>query len=471
MHIFVYTLDGMQHWSTDTQEYIQELEQEKQKLEQEKQVLEKENQELKEKIRNLERRLAFYSNPHTPPSARMLSEGRTSEARTSDGTGKRGAPKGHTGATRLRPEPDETIDVVDEECEQCGSHHIQETNEKDVRVVEDFVPPVKKTKVIRFVRHKMRCMDCGYEFFSKHPDCPQKGAFGVVLLVYITILKFHLRGVLQKIQDFLFYENGFDISVKGIHDVLLRVGDVCKTEYEKTLEKIRNATWVHIDETGIKINGEKYWLWIFRTNDNHILVVIRKSRGKKVLNEMLGPAWDRPIIVDGWKAYWEYPIVQRCWAHLLREIDAFKEVSDNGRCLSEAIHKQFDQMKAFLETNPSMSERRHQKNVFDTTLQDIVKTYSAYHELKKPLKYVQNGLGKWHTCLLYQGMEPTNNLGEQTMREHVIMRKIIGCFRSQNGAANYQYIASLLATWKLQDKNIFEELEHLLRQELCLSKS
>ena len=471
MHIFIYTLDGMQHWSTDTQEYIQELEQEKQKLEQEKQILEKENQKLKEKIRNLERRLAFYSNPHTPPSARMLSEGRTSEARTSDGTGKRGAPKGHKGATRVRPEPDETIDVVDEECEQCGSHHIQEMNEKDVRVVEDFVPPVKKTRVIRFVRHKMKCLDCGYEFFSKHADCPQKGDFGVVLLVYITILKFHLRGVLQKIQEFLFYENGFDISVKGIHDVLLRVGDVCRIDYNKTLEKVRSAVWVHIDETGIKINGEKYWLWIFRTNDNHVLVVIRKSRGKKVLDEILGLTWNKPIIVDGWKAYWSYPVVQRCWAHLLREIDAFKEVSDNGRRLSKTIHQSFDRLKEFLEKNPSMYEREQQKIVFDTDLRVIVETYSAYKELKKPMKYLLNGLGKWYTCLLYPGMEPTNNLGEQAMREHVIIRKIIGCFRSKNGAANYQYIASLLASWKLQNKNFFEELENLLRQELCLSGS
>ena len=66
-------------------------------------------------------------------------------------------------------------------------------------------------------------------------------------------------------------------------------------------------------------------------------------------------------------------------------------------------------------------------------------------------------------------MEPTNNLAEQAIREHVIIRKIIGCFRSDKGAKNYQYIASLLASWKLQDKNIFEELEAILRKELCLS--
>jgi transposase len=66
-------------------------------------------------------------------------------------------------------------------------------------------------------------------------------------------------------------------------------------------------------------------------------------------------------------------------------------------------------------------------------------------------------------------MEPTNNLGEQAMREHVVMRKIIGCFRSENGSQNYQYIASMLASWNLQGKNMFVELEKLLRRELCLS--
>jgi hypothetical protein len=228
---------------------------------------------------------------------------------------------------------------------------------------------------------------------------------------------------------------------------------------------------VHIDETGIKINGEKYWLWIFRTNDNYVLVVIRKSRGRKVLDEILGPEWDKPIIVDGWKAYWSYVVVQRCWAHLLREIDAFKAISDNGKMFSETIHLCFDRLKEFLATNPSMSEREKQKIMFDNTMRDLVEKYSNFKELKKPVKYLKNGLGKWYTCLLFPGMEPTNNLGEQAMREHVIMRKIIGCFRSKNGAANYQYIASLLASWKLQNKNIFEELENLLRQELCLSRS
>lgn len=89
--------------------------------------------------------------------------------------------------------------------------------------------------------------------------------------------------------------------------------------------------------------------------------------------------------------------------------------------------------------------------------------------LKEKVYKNENGLGCWYTCMLYPGMEPTNNLGEQAIREHVILRKIIGCFRSENGAENYQYIASLLADWRSQGKNGFEELEQLLRQELCMS--
>jgi len=430
--------------------------------------LEDENILLKERIKNLEIRLYFYENSNTPSSARKLPKKKKQVTKRSGKAGKRGAPKGHKGATRPKSEPDEITEVIADECECCGSQNIQDLAELKKRIIEDFLRS-KEITVIQYDQHKMRCMDCGHEFISKHPDCPQKGNFSIPLLVYITMLKFHLRGVLRRIQDFLFYSYDFKISTKGVHDVLLRVGDVCRVKYEQQIQRIRNANWVHIDETGIKIKGKKYWLWIFRTDTDDVLVVIRKSRGGKVPDEILGNDWKKPIIVDGWKAYWKYPIIQRCWAHLLRKIDEFNEISDHGKELSETIHLSFNNLKAFLETNPSMSERKKQKTLFDHNMKDIVEKYSHFKDLDKATTYLKNGLDKWYTCLLYPGMEPTNNLGEQAIREHVIMRKIIGCFRSIKGAENYQYIASLLASWKLQKMNIFKELENLLRKQLCMS--
>jgi len=65
-------------------------------------------------------------------------------------------------------------------------------------------------------------------------------------------------------------------------------------------------------------------------------------------------------------------------------------------------------------------------------------------------------------------MEPTNNLSEQVIRAHVLMRKIIGTFSSEDGAEYFQYIASVFATWRLQAKDVYAELKKLLVNELCL---
>ncbi len=46
-------------------------------------------------------------------------------------------------------------------------------------------------------------------------------------------------------------------------------------------------------------------------------------------------------------------------------------------------------------------------------------------------------------------MQPTDNVAKQTIHEHVVMRKIIGAFRSNRGLENHKRIVSVLATWRL----------------------
>ncbi len=449
-------------------EYIKRLEDTISQITVERDASFKRNQELEKEIERLKKRLLLYENPHTPPSAKKIEKTDTSSTENIPIPKKRGAPNGHKGATRPRKEPDEVKEVIADHCEKCNSNNIEKQDRCESEIIEDLPPP-QKIKTTQYNRWEVKCKDCGHKFISKDPACPKEGNFGIYLLVYIVMLKFHLRGVIRKIQDFLFKYNDFEISPKGIHDVLLRVGSACKNDYEEKIKKIRSAAWRYIDETGIKINGKNWWLWIFRTDTNETLVVIRKSRGKKVLEEILGSWHKGANISDGWKAYSWIDTLQRCWAHLLREADHFKDTSENGKRFSDDIHVCFKKLRDFLDSNPSDEERIEKKAIYEKELEEVAAKYSGFEELHKPLTYLKNGFGSWYTCMLFPGMEPTNNLGEQAMREHVIMRKIIGCFRSENGAKNYQYIASLLATSNLQGKNGFEELEKVLRQELCLS--
>lgn len=419
---------------------------------------------LERETEKLKRRLRMYENPHTPPSMQIIIK----KPKTDNVSKKRGAPKGHNGATRQWPEPSEEVNVSTNRCDECGYSPLGEPIKRETKVVAELPPP-RKMKFTRFTQEIYICPKCGAVVKAKHPDCPQKGDLGPYLLVYITMLKFHLRGVIRRIQDWLLQNNSFELSPMGINNALLRVGDACASEYNVLAQRIRTTSkWTHVDETSMKVNGKLWWLWIFRTDNDDVLVVIRKSRGGNVPREILGEDYDRPIIVDGWSAYSSFDIVQRCWSHLLREADDFSEVSPAGKRLADEIHARFDKLKAFLKTEPPPEERAKRKEEWDKAMEALVAGYSRFKELHKPVTYLRGGLGKWHTCVLYPGMEPTNNLGEQAMREHVIIRKIIGTFRSENGSQNYQYIASLLATWKLKGKNLFEELEALLRRELCL---
>jgi transposase len=443
-------MDGMQSLPEEIRRYIQRLE--------------RENKELKEKIKELERRLRLYENPHTPPSKQRF---KRNQSRGGFSSGKRGAPKGHRGATRKIGKPDEVIPVPGDRCPRCGCDPGESKGVETVIIEE--LPPPRRTRVIQYELYNYECPWCGLTFTADHGGCPKEGVFGVSLLTYITMLKFYLRGVIRRVQDFLRHLCGFDISVKGVHDVLLRVGNACKNEYHRLLQCVRRARWRYTDETGVPVNGKNWWLWAFRTDTDESLVVIRDSRGGDVLKEILGEEYTGADVADGWRAYKNLKMVQRCWAHLLREVDSHKHVSEEGEALSKEIHKRYRLLKEFLGKDPPMSERRRQKGIWEKELAGIVEKYDGSLHTRPLVTYLKNGLGCWYTCLLYPGMEPTNNLGEQAIREHVIMRKIIGTFRSIKGSENYQYIASMFATWRLQGKNIFEELENLLRKELCLS--
>ncbi|MFG1545046.1 MAG: IS66 family transposase [Thermoplasmataceae archaeon] len=434
----------------DVERYIRELENTIVKLTGEIETLRNENESLKKK-------LLLYENPHTPPSRQMI------RPRITSPPGKRGAPMGHKGATKVLGEPDEIIHVSMERCPNC-SHALETPIRTEKRTIFD-IPPPQKVKVTEYDLDVYKCSNCGIEVMSKHRDCPQAGDMGIYLLNYITMLKYNLRGVIRRVQEFLIANDNLSLSVRGINDALVRVGESSGAEYSRIQDRIRRSKWVHIDETGFHVEGKKFWLWAFRSAQNDVLVVITNSRGRDVVKETMGEDFHGPAIVDGWKAYSYLTVIQRCWAHLIREVDAFKS-SETGAKLSDETHSMFSDLEEALKSE-DMDRRKAMKITFDTRMEDLVKRYDQYVDLHKPVEYIRNGLGSWFTCLLYPGMEPTNNLAEQAIHEHVVIRKIIGTFRSESGSQNYQYIASLLSTWRLQGRSMFVEMDKILRKELC----
>ena len=169
-----------------------------------------------------------------------------------------------------------------------------------------------------------------------------------------------------------------------------------------------------------------------------ILLVIRPSRGSPVLEEILGKDYKGTVVCDCWRAYDFLGILQRCWSHLLRRAKEF-DWTVAGRHLYKKLKVMFKEIKRFNKRNPTKEERAAKYDKMTEELKVTIKYYSRYEELKGLITYIGNNIGNWFTCVKYEGIEPTNNFAEQALRETVIVRKIIGAFRSENGNRIMKY--------------------------------
>ena len=144
----------------------------------------------------LERRLALYENPNTPPSRhRYPRRGSSNRSRRRYPS----RPKGHLGNNRPRPRPEVVKPPPPRErCERCGSP-LGEPGYVNHHIVEEISNPSPK-RVIDFLEFTWECRVCGAQTVSRHPECPPNGRFGRNVYVQTTLMKYEERLPLRKVQ-------------------------------------------------------------------------------------------------------------------------------------------------------------------------------------------------------------------------------------------------------------------------------
>lgn len=93
--------------------------------------------------------------------------------------------------------------------------------------------------------------------------------------------------------------------------------------------------------------------------------MIRKSRAKKVVEEILGKEFKGIISCDGWKTYESFSDrLQRCWAHLLRESYHLKENHKDFEKYHEILKVLFNKILEIRLKPPSEEKRRELAGIF-----------------------------------------------------------------------------------------------------------
>ncbi len=86
----------------------------------------------------------------------------------------------------------------------------------------------------------------------------------------------------------------------------------------------------------------------------------------------------------------------------------------------------------------------------------------ASEKVRKLISKIRNGFEYWFTFVIYPGVEPTNNRAERALREHVVLRKIMGTLRNSKGTSIHERIMTVLATWGQHGLNSLQMLRSSL---------
>jgi transposase len=260
--------------------------------------LELENELLKAKICELEARLAQYENAHTPPSLRRGRNRKKDQDKKNNG--KPGQKIGHKGVTRPYAAPDRQVEVTIDLCPDCGAD-LGAPFRIDSKIIEE-IPEPQPIIVTEYKIAHYRCPCCRKEVVASDPGCPHEGKFGNNVIAQATMLKYDGRMPHRIIHDAMMRLFGLKISPATILDLTRRAADAVQSEYDAILKKIRGAPILYVDETSIHVQGERHWIWTFSTPSESFFV-IRKSRGMKVLTEVLTRRFKGIIVCYGWKPY------------------------------------------------------------------------------------------------------------------------------------------------------------------------
>ena len=411
----------------------------------------------------LEKELRKYKNPNTPPSANQHLK--PAYSKTIDvKPHKRGAPKGHTGTNKPKIETQNARHICGTECPGCQSKNFKVIGQKLQQ--QEEIPPEIQPEAVNIIRDVCQCNKCHLKFLARDKQTPLQGRFGINLIVLVIFLKFIVRGVLRKTASFLEASFALKLAPASVQAIIERAARAGEKEYDRLKHKIREAKLLYIDETSFSVLGKNWWVWAFRS-DTDLLLVIRNSRGNNVLEEILGKDYFGIVICDCWRAYdfLSNAFLQRCWAHLLRKSKELNSIA--GRHFHKKLSALFDDIIKFNGTEKSEKQRFRKHAQMTKKLQKVIRYYSRYEECEAVAKYIDFHIESWFTCIKIVGVRPTNNYAEQAIRETVLVRKIIGAFRSETGTKTYETPASLIATWQLQKLNVKEELTKMLSANLC----
>jgi len=387
-----------------------------------------------------------------------------------------GGQQGHRGRGReLKPEDqvDEIVDHYPEACGACARPFAVEQQQSGGRFGRHQVaelPPIGVT-FTEHRTHQLRCRDCRARTSAVLPVEVASSAFGPRLQAAMVTLcaayRVSRRGVTEIAHDLF----GVSLSTGAADAICQRASDALAGPHLHLQDQVLDQPAVHVDETGWRTGGEGRALWT-ATTPEAVFLQIAEHCNREVFNALIGTGYSGIVISDRWNGYSHLDPERRqaCWSHIKRDF------ARHANGLAE--QKTFGEHGVLLTNRvfAAWHAYQHEHHDRDRLACEIAPIQTELHELLEGAS-PKKARNRWHrqfannllkiwpalwTFITVDGVQPTNNPAERSLRAPVIHRKVSLGTQTKNGERFAERALSAAGTCRLQHRSLFSYLSELL---------
>lgn len=431
---------------------------------------------LTARVADLEARLNQNSrNSSKPPSTDPPGAVRPAKGATGRKPGGQPGHKFHKRELLPVEQVDEVIELKPKTCRGCARGlKGQDVSPRRHQVTE--IPPVVP-HVTEYRCHGLVCEGCGTRTQAEVPT-EARSAFGTRLgaLVCLFVGKYRLskRLVRDALSDVL----GARLCLGSVSNLEAEMAAALEAPTAAAMAFVQRQDVAHLDETGWtegQENGRaaRAWLWVAATACVTVFQIAR-SRGGDIARGLLKD-FTGFLVTDRWCAYnfYDSALRQLCWSHLTRDFQGFIDRGGEGGRLGALLMKERHRLfrlwhrvrdgtleHALLEEKLKPVKKAVGRLLREAVLCAEAKTAGMAAEMLK----LEPAL--W-TFGQIQGLEPTNNFGERSIRCAVMYRKTSFGTHSERGSRFVERILSSVASLNQQRRDVLGFLAEALRAHRC----
>src|SRR3954464_14262914 len=382
-------------------------------------------------------------NSSLPPSKGRKAE-RPEKARP---PGPRRGSLGREGGGRpLAEEPDQRVVAKAAACAHCRAA-LGEADQRLHARYDKIEPPPLRPVVTRVERYRGHCPCCGGTTLAPVPEGLEEGSpFGPSVLAQALFLRFTHAISYRRLTRLFLHLFALPISEGALDAMFRRAKPRLDDEVAAILARLRRARVIGSDETTVRVGGRTHWDWVFQ-NDEVVIHVIRPTRGRAVVDEVLGGHRPRIWVSDLYGAQRGHAdLWQVCLAHQLRDLRHAVEAGDAvfaprlKALLLRAVL--LARRRHALKASTRLEYRRRLERELDRALA-LQPSHRCGLRLRKRYLAVRDSL---FTFLEHPEAPPDDNGSERDLRPMVVYRKVTGGFRSAWGPDLCAALESVVGT-------------------------